>query len=43
VLSEFGLETEVLIADDQGQVLQETTVGDLLPGAFRPGDLKPTL
>jgi len=42
VLSEFGLETLVLIADDQGQVLQETTVADLLPGAFRPSDLKPT-
>ena len=34
VLSEFGLETLVLIVNDQGHLMQETTVGDLLPGAF---------
>jgi cytidine deaminase len=39
VLSEFGLDTVVFIADETGKVLQETTVNDLLPGAFRPGDL----
>jgi cytidine deaminase len=35
VLSEFGLDTAVIIADDQGRIAMETTVGDLLPGAFR--------
>lgn len=42
VLSEFGLNTVVLIADGRGRLLQETTVGGLLPGAFRPDDLKIT-
>jgi cytidine deaminase len=36
VLAEFGLETQVLIADSQGRLVQETTVGKLLPGAFTP-------
>lgn len=40
VLAEFGLDTLVLIADSQGQLVQETTVAGLLPGAFQPGDLK---
>jgi cytidine deaminase len=39
VLSEFGLDTVVIIVDEQGTVRQECTVGDLLPGAFLPGDL----
>lgn len=39
VLAEFGLETIVLIADAAGTLLQETTVADLLPGAFLPSDL----
>ena len=39
VLAEFGLDTVVLIADKDGQIVLETTVGELLPGAFRPGDL----
>jgi len=39
VLAEFGLDTTVLIADKDGQVILETTVRELLPGAFRPGDL----
>ncbi len=39
VLAEFGLETIVLIGDGNGKLLQETTVGDLLPGAFTPKDL----
>ena len=39
VLAEFGLETIVLIADKEGRVLMETTVSELLPGAFRPDDL----
>lgn len=41
VLSEFGLSTIVLIADESGQVKQETTVADLLPGAFGPSNLIP--
>ncbi len=40
VLAEFGLETLVLIANGRGDLLQETTVGDLLPGAFTADDLK---
>ena len=41
VLAEFGLDTVVLIADGEGKLVQETTVGDLLPGAFTPGSLVP--
>jgi cytidine deaminase len=41
VLAEFGLETVVLIADGEGKLIQETTVKDLLPGAFTPDDLAP--
>ncbi len=36
VLAEFGLDTVVLIADQDGRLTQETTVGGLLPGAFQP-------
>jgi cytidine deaminase len=39
VLSEFGLDTIVIIVDGAGNVKQECTVADLLPGAFLPGDL----
>jgi len=39
VLAEFGLETIVLIGDGNGKLVQETTVGELLPGAFTPKDL----
>lgn len=39
VLSEFGLNTIVLIADEAGQIKQETTVAELLPGAFGPSNL----
>jgi cytidine deaminase len=39
VLAEFGLDTTVIIADKDGRVVLETTVGELLPGAFRPDDL----
>lgn len=39
VLAEFGLDTVVLIADDQGHIAQEVTLGDLLPGSFGPKDL----
>jgi len=39
VLSEFGLDTRVIIADEQGRIVMETDVAGLLPGAFRPTDL----
>ena len=39
VMAEFGLETVVLIADANGNLLHETTVAGLLPGAFLPSDL----
>ncbi len=41
VMAEFGLDTIVLIGDGEGRLLQQTTVRDLLPGAFTPGHLKP--
>ena len=39
VLAEFGLDTVVLIGDGEKKLLKETTVADLLPGAFTPKDL----
>ena len=39
VLAEFGLDTVVLIANGEGELVQETTVNELLPGAFTPEDL----
>ena len=39
VLSEFGLEIRVILADEQGEILLETDVASLLPGAFRPDHL----
>ena len=39
VLAEFGLDTLVLIANGDGELMQETTVKDLLPGAFTPEHL----
>jgi cytidine deaminase len=39
VLAEFGLETVVLIADAQSNLLQEISLGELLPGAFTPSQL----
>jgi cytidine deaminase len=40
VLAEFGLDTLVIVADTAGKIVLEATVGDLLPGAFTPNDLK---
>jgi len=40
VLSEFGLDTVVLIADGNGKLSMETTVRNLLPEAFLPVDVK---
>jgi cytidine deaminase len=39
VLAEFGLDTVVLVANEMGEVLLETTVRELLPGAFGPEKL----
>ncbi|OGO69233.1 MAG: cytidine deaminase [Chloroflexi bacterium RBG_19FT_COMBO_56_12] len=39
VLSEFSLEMLVLVVDGEGKIVQEATLSDLLPGAFKPSDL----
>ncbi len=39
VLAEFGLDVQVLIAENQGRLLQEASLKQLLPGAFMPEDL----
>lgn len=39
VMAEFGLDTQIIFADDQGRVAQELTVRELLPGAFSGRDL----
>lgn len=39
VLWEFSNDLLVILADEQGQVVRETTIADLLPGAFSPSDL----
>lgn len=39
VMAEFGLDTIVLLADRNGNLLKETTVRELLPEAFTPEKL----
>src|SRR5512142_216588 len=39
VMAEFGLDTVVLVSDGDGHLKQETTVSELLPGAFTPKDM----
>ncbi len=39
VLSEFGLDVDVLQVDDQGKLIQQNTLRNLLPGAFQSKDL----
>lgn len=39
VLAEFGLDTKVYIANKKAEIVMETTVGGLLPGAFTPDKL----
>jgi cytidine deaminase len=39
VLSEFGLDIEVLLVDEEGNLKARSTVRDLLPGAFQGQDL----
>ncbi|GAP12277.1 cytidine deaminase [Longilinea arvoryzae] len=41
VLAEFGLDTVVIMADQEGNVTMEMSVRDLLPGAFTPESLQP--
>ena len=40
VMAEFGLDTVVLMADGDGNIVKETTVKELLPEAFTPEKLK---
>jgi len=40
VMAEFGLDTIVIMADKNGRIVKETTVGELLPEAFTPDHLK---
>jgi cytidine deaminase len=39
VMAEFGLDTIVLLADGNGDLVRETTVRELLPEAFTPDKL----
>jgi len=39
VMAEFGLDTIVLLADGNGKLVKQTTVGELLPEAFTPEQL----
>lgn len=39
VLSEFGLDTLVIMADGEGAIVKEMAVRDLLPAAFTPNHL----
>jgi cytidine deaminase len=38
-MAEFSLDMVVLIADGEGRLIQETSVRELLPGAFGPENL----
>ncbi len=40
VLAEFGLDTRVVMVDDENRLALETTVKELLPEAFGSGDLQ---
>jgi cytidine deaminase len=40
VMAEFGLDTQVLIADKNRKLIEETTVSELLPNAFTPAALQ---
>ena len=39
VMAEFALDMEVMLADAAGNITVETSVSDLLPGAFTPKNL----
>jgi len=40
VMAEFNHKLTVIIANENGQILKETSLENLLPDAFLPGDLK---
>jgi cytidine deaminase len=40
VLAEFGLDIQVLLVDQSGNLRKTASVGELLPAAFTPADLK---
>jgi cytidine deaminase len=40
VMAEFGLDTIVWLADGNGNLIEETTVNELLPKAFQPHHLE---
>jgi cytidine deaminase len=40
VMAEFNHKMTVIIADDKGQIVKETSLEKLLPDAFLPADLK---
>jgi len=40
VMAEFGLNWIVIIANERGEIVKETTLRELLPDAFTPQDLK---
>lgn len=40
MLSEFGLDLEILLLDGEGKAARETTLRDLLPDAFTPDSLR---
>ncbi|MCL5429254.1 MAG: cytidine deaminase [Chloroflexi bacterium] len=42
VLAEFAPNAQVLIANEKGELIRESTVSELLPGAFGPNNLKVT-
>jgi cytidine deaminase len=42
VMAEFSLEMTVIVLDKTGNTILDTTVADLLPGAFGPSDLRTT-
>lgn len=42
VMAEFSLEMCVIVLDETGKIVLDTTVADLLPGAFGPNDLRTT-
>lgn len=42
VMAEFSLEMSVIVLDETGKIVLDTTVADLLPGAFGPNDLRTT-
>jgi cytidine deaminase len=39
VIAEFGLDTILIIADERGNLIQEASLAELLPGAFGPDHL----